>query len=148
MREIYRVLDANINRLREGLRVLEEVSRFILNDRDMTARLKNLRHQATAAANSLPEGFMELIGARESTTDVGADSWTAAEMTRSSLTALTTANCKRVQEAARVLEEFGKLCVGDGARTFKEIRFMAYELERELLKNISDGVLNETVSNR
>jgi len=151
VREIYRVLDANLNRLREGLRVLEEVSRFVLHDRDMTARFKDLRHQATAAAASWPEGSAELTGAREPSTDVGAGSWTTGESTRSSLTALTAANCKRVQEAARVLEEFGKMLEGEGARGFKEIRFLAYELEKELVKKLADGaqgVQNETIPDR
>ena len=137
MREIYRVLDANLNRLREGLRVLEEVSRFVLDDGEMTAGFKDLRHRVTAAASGWPGGLMELLDAREPAADVGAASWTDGEKSRNSLVALTMANCKRVQEAARVLEEFGKMDDIAGAREFKEIRFLAYGLEKELLKKIN-----------
>ena len=140
MREIYRVLDANLNRLREGLRVLEEVSRLVLEDGEMTARVKDLRHRATAAAAKWPGGIIELIGARESATDVGAGSWTPGEKSRAGLVALTAANCKRVQEAARVLEEFGKLSAGVDAREFKELRFTFYELEKDLLKEVNGGI--------
>jgi thiamine-phosphate pyrophosphorylase len=142
MREIYRVLDANLNRLREGLRVLEEVSRFVLNNNEMTAGLKDLRHQVATAAAGLPGGLMELIEARKPTADVGAGSWTTGEASRNSLMALATANCKRIQEAARVLEEFGKMCEGPSARSFKEIRFTAYKLEIELLKKLNESACN------
>jgi thiamine-phosphate pyrophosphorylase len=138
MQEVYRILDANLNRLREGLRVLEEVARFVLDDGELTGKLKDMRHRAANAVADWSVDQMELLCARSSEDDVGASSWTDSEGSRESLSALTIANCKRVQEASRVLEEFGKMCSGVEARIFKEIRFSAYELEKELLKKLSN----------
>lgn len=140
MREVYRVVDANLNRAREGLRVLEEIARFVLNDTDLTSRLKELRHRLSAAVEDLPGGIHELVRSRDAAGDVGAGSWTAGEKTRENLFALTVANLKRVQEAARVLEEFGKL-LGPAAQGFKKIRFEAYVLEQEILGKMKDKQL-------
>jgi len=136
MREIYRVMDANLNRAREGLRVLEEIARFILEDSEMSSRLKETRHRLTAVTNELPGGMLELIQARDAAGDVGAGSWTTGEKNRSDLFALAAANLKRVQEAARVLEEFGKLLTPE-VESFKKIRFEAYVFEEEILKKIT-----------
>lgn len=137
MRGIYRVIDANLNRAREGLRVLEEIARFILNDAGMTSRLKELRHSLAAAAGRLPGGVLELARSRDSAGDVGAGSWTLGEKTRDNISGLAVANLKRVQEAARVLEEFGKI-IGPGAQDFKRIRFSVYVLEQEMLGKLAD----------
>jgi thiamine-phosphate pyrophosphorylase len=140
MREVYRVVDANLNRAREGLRVLEEIARFVLDDAGLTARLKEMRHSLTAAADNLPGGLPELVRSRDSAGDVGAGSWTPGEKNRESLLAVAVANLKRVQEAARVLEEFGKL-LGPGAAVFKKIRFEAYVLEQEMLEKMAEAKL-------
>jgi len=133
MREVYRVVDANLNRAGEGLRVLEEIARFILDDAALSARLKEMRHSLAALTNQLPGGVYELVRARDAAGDVGASSWTPGEKTRDDLFTLAVANFKRVQEAARVLEEFGKLLGPSLARTFKGLRFQAYVLEQEML---------------
>lgn len=135
VREIYRILDANLNRAREGLRVLEEIARFVLEDPGLTARLKELRHGLTGQAGRLPGGHQDLVGSRDAAGDVGAESWTSGEKTRESLPGLAAANFKRVQEAARVLEEFGKL-LGPAAEGFKKLRFEAYVLEQEMLARL------------
>ena len=140
MRGIYRVLDANLNRAREGLRVLEEIARFILNDADMSFQLKELRHSLVAVADGLPGGVLELARFRDPAGDVGAGSWTKGEQTRDRIFGLAVANLKRVQEAARVLEEFGKI-IGPGAKNFKKIRFSVYVLEQEMLEKLADKEL-------
>lgn len=139
MREVYRVVDANLNRAREGLRVLEEIARFILDDADLSARLKEMRHSLTAVMGELPGGVYELVCSRDAAGDVGAASWTQGEKNRDGLFALALANFKRVQEAARVLEEFGKL-LGPAAQAFKKLRFEAYVLEQEMLVKLKEGV--------
>lgn len=132
MQKIYRVLDANFNRAREGLRVLEEAARFILDDSVLTAELKDLRHLITGLAATLPGGAVELTTARDSEGDVGAASWSEGERTRNSVFGLIQANFKRAQEAARVLEEYGKLA-GPGADNFKKVRYQLYVLEEEMI---------------
>lgn len=136
MRDVYRVIDANLNRLREGLRVLEEIARFIFADADMAAEIKDMRHKVSAAAGELPGGVLELLQARDAAGDVGANSWTESESSRVDLTSLAAANLKRTQEAARVLEEFCKLGAVKAAREFKEIRFAMYNLEAVMLKRL------------
>jgi len=130
VREVYRVMDANLNRAREGLRVLEEIARFVLEDAALTARVKDLRHQLALLAGKLPGGLKEVVSARDAAGDVGAGSWTPGEEQRGDLAGVVLANAKRVQEAARVLEEFGKLLPVSG---FKEFRFAAYVLEQEIM---------------
>lgn len=135
MREIYRVVDANLNRAREGLRVLEEVARLILDDAGLSLRIKEMRHGLAAAAGELPGGPRELLRARDAAGDVGSGTWTPGEKDRRDLDHLVLANIKRVQEASRVLEEFGKL-LNPELTGFKKIRFEAYVLEKDLLAGL------------
>ncbi len=130
LRELYRIADANLNRAREGLRVLEEVARFILEDTKLTGVLKEMRHRLSSIACDSSVASA-LINSRDAENDVGAGSWTAKEKERGSVCDLVAANFKRVQEAARVLEEFGKL-LGLPAQELKELRFELYTLEKEM----------------
>jgi len=130
VRELYRIVDANLNRAREGLRVLEEVARFILEDSRLTGVLKEMRHRLTGMVLSAGVACA-LINSRDSENDVGAGSWTPREKERGSVCDLVAANFKRVQEAARVLEEFGKI-LGLPAQEVKELRFELYTLEKEM----------------
>ncbi len=126
---IYRVLDANANRASEGLRVLEDIARFILDHKDLSARLKQLRHdirQAIPAQAQLR---------RDTEADVGTSTSTEQEMQRSSLCDLISANAKRAQEALRVLEEHAKLSALNAA-VFEQARYQAYIAETDLLTQI------------
>ncbi|MDD5259983.1 MAG: thiamine-phosphate pyrophosphorylase [bacterium] len=127
---IYRILDANINRAREGLRVLEDVARFILNDRKTTARLRSCRHLLDQSAREI---YPQLLSARDSGDDLGR---TFKEPKRKDLLGLTAANFKRVEEAVRVLEEFAKLFGARQGSRFKKIRFTMYQVEKKLIQGI------------
>ncbi|MEW6723830.1 MAG: hypothetical protein AB1331_02760 [Bacillota bacterium] len=132
MREVWRIIDANLNRAREGLRVLEEAVRFLLDDAALTREIKELRHLLAVAPRP------ELLEARDTGDDVGTALEGRAEGERNSLVQVLAANCKRLQEALRVLEEYGKL-VGLNHRVFKEARYRSYQLEKilcERMKNI------------
>ncbi len=104
--DILRILDACANRAREGLRVVEDYCRFVLDDAFLSGEWKRLRHDLAAALAGLPAEH--LLAVRETQRDVGAGISTEAEGERASLAAVATANGKRVQEALRSLEEFGK----------------------------------------
>ncbi len=145
MRQVYRVVDANLNRAREGLRVLEEIARFVLDDVDLTANLKDIRHNLNTLVSEASNLRYDIIHSRDSEGDVGAGSWTKRESARDSLFALATANFKRVQEAARVLEEFGKL-LGLPAREFKKIRFETYLLEKKIGARLCEQINTTPVS--
>lgn len=143
MQEAYRVMDANFNRAREGLRVLEEIARFVFEDAALSAELKDLRHRLTKLTGELPGGLRELVSSRDSAHDVGAESWTAGEKNRTDMFSLAAANIKRVQEASRVLEEFGKLFMPN-ADEFKKIRFQSYGIEKKLMARLAAGNTAET----
>lgn len=133
--KIYRVIDANLNRFREGLRVVEEVMRMVLNDKALALELKNLRGELQAAIELIPDKDL-LLEARNSAQDVGRDSNTKTEQSRLDLEAIFAANMKRSQEACRVLEEFSKSLEGKSSKAFKELRFKIYELEKTLASKL------------
>lgn len=126
-----RILDAGANRAREALRVLEDYCRFALADPFLTEELKRLRHDLTEAI--LPLAMTQLLGARDTLHDPGTVLSTESEQQRYSAFAVAAANCKRLQEALRSLEEFGKLHGGDMGRTLEALRYRSYTLERAIL---------------
>ncbi len=132
-KNIYRIIDANLNRAREGMRVVEEVARFYYNNPKLSAQLKALRHDLTKIANKSFDQEL-LLSYRDSRKDVGADSMSGLEKKRADMHSIVQANLRRSQEAARVLEEFGKLVNPDSTRSFKRIRFRLYTLEKEILR--------------
>ena len=131
-----RILDANLNRGREGLRVAEDVVRFILDDADLAARIKAIRHEVTAIFQQLPLDELELLSARDSQGDVGMNLNCASEDLRPNLSHIASANIHRSQEAMRVLEEVSKLYDDSIALKFKKLRFQIYGLEKEILSGL------------
>jgi len=129
---VLRIIDANANRVREGLRVIEEYYRFVLDDEDTTSRLKALLHEVTAAVIAVADEH-RLMTSRDSAEDVGIGSVVESEGQRSSLRAVVAAGFKRVEEGLRVLEEYAKLAAGQQAgERFKTLRFEVYTLEKEI----------------
>ena len=131
-----RLIDANIDRLGEGLRVLEDVARFLLNDAALCRRLKTLRHKLVRDVQPLEQ---ELLSARRVAEDVGAPAKLPAGTEHQDLVALVTANSRRVQESIRVLEEFARLSsapIGAKPAKLQRFRFEAYELEQELVSKL------------
>ncbi len=128
---LYRIIDANFNRAREGIRVLEEVARFMLDDPVLTGRFKHVRHRLRVLQETVPGAPGRLLAARDSAGDVGLNLDAEEEYRRGSCLDLLTANFKRVQEALRVLEEYTKFLRPEGE--FKKLRFDLYELEKEML---------------
>jgi thiamine-phosphate pyrophosphorylase len=130
--ETGRILDAAGNRAREALRVLEDCTRFLLDDAFLTASLKTLRHELTAALRELRGDL--LLAARDTEHDVGTSLTTPGEEQRQSVRDVVAANCKRLQEALRSLEEYGKLYGGEFGARFEQLRYRSYTLERALLQ--------------
>ena len=129
--QIYRILDANANRAREGLRVLEDIARFIHNDEKLTHKLKRERHRITSFLRGIPGGEKILLGCRDSASDVGAKSHVFGEKKRDGIIEIAVSNFRRSEEAIRVLEEFTKIFKGTVSSKFKVMRFRLYTLEKK-----------------
>ena len=125
---IRRLLDANLDRAREGLRVLEDWSRFALDRTDLVAALKDLRQRL----GRLHQTRYKLE--RDTAGDGGAGMGHPAQLERQEPAQVLAANAGRVQEALRVLEEFGRLEDAALAREAAAIRYRLYDLEVELLR--------------
>ena len=138
MDEAIRILDVNTNRGREGLRVVEDLVRFVLDDADLASRIKIMRHEVTSLSQQLPLDKSNLLNARDSKGDVGMNLNNASEDLRTDLSQIATANIHRSQESMRVLEEFSKLYDADVALRFKKLRFQLYGLEKEILTKLME----------
>ena len=128
---VLRILDASANRTGEGLRVLEDYARFVLDDPLLTEQLKSVRHRLTQALSTLE--YFHLLSARETLQDVGTGLTEPTEAVRQKADDVLKANFHRVQEGLRSLEEWGKLVHTELAQTAKNLRYQIYTLERVFL---------------
>jgi thiamine-phosphate pyrophosphorylase len=126
-----RVMDAAANRCREGLRVIEDCARFTLDDARLSETLKGIRHELASLLALL--GADDWIRFRNTVGDVGTSISTPSESVRPSLEHVLAANCKRVEETLRTLEEFAKLHGGGTARRIESLRYRFYSVEQELV---------------
>jgi len=126
--ELFRVIDANLNRLKEGIRVVEDIMRYKNNDKTLSHKLKTLRHEANIKES------VELLKYRDSINDVLRQT-VKSEMNRSNLDDIIIANFKRAQESARVLEELFKLYNAQYSENFKRLRYELYTLEKDIFEN-------------
>jgi thiamine-phosphate pyrophosphorylase len=120
---VWRLLDANLNRAREGLRVLEDTCRF-QGTSSLFGELRALRH---ALDRITRRAYPKLIDARDSVGDAGR---TMREPARRPWEGLVPANFRRAQEAVRVLEEYGKVFAPSAAVKFKAVRYGLYSAEK------------------
>lgn len=128
---IYRVIDANANRAREGLRVCEDICRFILDKRTETRKIKDIRHALTEQIRSL--NSLKMLACRDIEKDVGKQS-ILTELKRKEIQDVFYANSQRVKESLRVLEEFAKLIDEKAALEFKSMRYKIYAVEKNTIK--------------
>jgi thiamine-phosphate pyrophosphorylase len=124
--DIFRVIDANLNRLKEGIRVIEDIARYLDNDKTLASKLKALRHKSKI------DDLQNLLASRDSINDVLRPT-VASEMNRSNLESIIVANYKRAQESSRVLEEMYKIVDPELSENFKSVRYALYTLEKENL---------------
>jgi thiamine-phosphate pyrophosphorylase len=127
---LFRILDASLNRASEGLRVVEDYVRFVLDDPFLTSEFKSLRHDLAAAAAALPTD--ERHAARDTPRDVGTALSTPAEQKRSDIWSVCAANLKRTEQSLRSLEEFGKLTGAAFAQSIESLRYLLYTLEKAI----------------
>lgn len=132
---IARILDANLNRAREGLRAVEEWCRFGLDSSDLAESCKIMRQEVAYWHTD------QLRQARNTEGDVGTSLSHPQEEKRSGVWALLQANLCRVEEAFRVIEEYGKLLDPAMGAAFKQLRYRVYRLETQLLSHDRQGRL-------
>lgn len=129
-KKLYRVIDANFNRAKEGLRVCEDICRFMHNKKVATRKYKDIRHQLTQIISRFP--LVGIIQARDTAQDVGRRS-TSIEFRRKTVDDIFYANSQRVKESLRVLEEFAKLVDKKSAENIKKLRYKTYALEKGIV---------------
>lgn len=126
---LFRLVDANLNRLKEGIRVIEDICRFVYEFKDEASKLKNLRHKARTSC------LLEALAKRDIIGDILKDT-TSEEKKRIDIHSLLVANFKRAEESARVLEESLKLINTEEAEEFKKIRYALYDIEKSLFSKL------------
>lgn len=131
-----RMLDANANRAREAMRVLEDYARFCLNDRALSTAMKELRHRFAAGCAPYLRGA---IFHRDTAGDVGTDIKTAAERRRADIGAVLVAAGKRLTEALRVVEEVLKTMDPRRAAAVEKLRYRFYDIEKALAATVGRG---------
>jgi thiamine-phosphate pyrophosphorylase len=135
LKQIYRVLDANFNRLREALRVVEEYYRFISEDEGACVEVKGMRHSVAGMEGAI--GQAALLSGRDTGGDCFASAARPEEMGRAGAEGVLRANFKRAQEACRAVEEYAKALGGAGEAVSlqaKETRFALYGMEKTKIK--------------
>jgi thiamine-phosphate pyrophosphorylase len=135
---VLRLIDANANRAREALRVMEDYARFVLDNQPLSLAAKSLRHDLCAA---VAEVAGDAILHRDTPGDVGVANKVAQERSRANLAAVVTAAGKRLSEALRAIEEFLKMTHPDAAAKIQTIRYAGYDLEARLARTLRPGNL-------
>ncbi len=139
---VRRILDANANRAREALRVMEDAARFVLDDTALSRQLKQLRHDLAEVMSNIGP----LNGWRDTPGDVGTTITTGREMDRSGVADVAAAAGKRLSEALRALEEFGKTlepAAGRFAPAIEQLRYRGYALEQQLNTALGSGAVKQ-----
>ncbi len=129
--DLFRLLDANLNRASEGLRVLEDIARFITEDRALSMELRDVRHSLAQLAQPLD---IRLLSSRDSVADVGRESGVRVAGQRD-LVSVIRANAKRTEESLRVMEEVARLPEVESrlqCAAIERLRYTTYDLERRL----------------
>ena len=129
-----RILDANANRAREAMRVLEDGARFLVDDEAGSLAFKALRHDLVSALDALPPGLLEAHRATES--DVGRTLTVSSEGKRADPRAVIEAAGARMGEALRSIEEWTKTIDPAIAVRVEAVRYRGYEAAGRLLQRL------------
>jgi len=130
-KKIYRVIDANLNRAREGLRVVEDFARFVMDDASLSSDIKSARHGLDKISRAV---YPMLVASRDSRGDVFRKT---AESAKKDMNSVVVSNIKRAEESLRSLEEFSKMVSSSAGSGFKKIRFRLYDIEKEIAEKMA-----------
>ena len=115
-----RIIDVNVNRVSEALRVIEEISRFFLDDKILSEQLKNMRHKICSVYDSY---YDSLLNSRDTVNDVGTTILNPTE--KIDITDIFKANIKRIQQSLRALSEYSSV-LNVNCSLFEQLRYEAY----------------------
>ncbi len=129
-----RIVDANLNRIGESLRLLEDIARLMLNDAILSKELKALRHDLEDVDFTLKK---KLLQSRQADSDVGADIKVEQQLGKRDLSATVIANSRRIEQSLRVIEELVKIPdIELDSNRFEKARFKLYTIEKELISKL------------
>ncbi|PIP68423.1 MAG: thiamine-phosphate pyrophosphorylase [Candidatus Omnitrophica bacterium CG_4_9_14_0_2_um_filter_42_8] len=132
--KLFQIIDANLNRTREGLRVCEDIARFGLENKNATKSLKTIRHRAIdLVLKSKKISLVQLLSCRDTCTDK-AKFIDFRKGTGVDISDIFMSNIERVKESLRVLEECFKLIDEKISRGYRKLRFNAYDVEKNIVK--------------
>jgi len=143
MRAIYRILDANFNRAREALRVMEDFARFALDDAALAGSAKQMRSRLQQVLTALPADA--LLASRDTPADVGTTLTSPTETRRAVPADVVAAACNRLTEALRTLAEYAKIVAPAEVARLESLRYEAYSLEQHLARRVSASARFEPV---
>tara|TARA_B100001121_G_scaffold292035_1_gene293333 strand:+ start:4951 stop:5991 length:1041 start_codon:yes stop_codon:yes gene_type:complete len=132
---LQRTIDASLNRLAEGLRVMEDLARYVLNDPELSRDCKSIRHEARRLPDRWPVGWIE--ARRDVAGDVGTDIEAPDESVRSGTWEVAVAAAHRAAEAMRTVEECCKVVDRDAAQTVESMRYRLYEIDARLRRGLA-----------
>ena len=122
-----RIIDVNLNRLLEGLKVIEDITRLELDNKVLLRSVRALRNRVGRDTRDLRR---RVLPARDSEQDPGrGDRFD--RLKRRDLSDVLAANFKRAQESSRVLEEMLKVEEPALSPKLKSVRFRLYDLEKK-----------------
>ncbi|HZW08819.1 MAG TPA: thiamine phosphate synthase [Phycisphaerales bacterium] len=140
MPPLARLIDANANRAREGLRVLEDLARFTLSEERLCAEIKDIRHALARALDALPIDRAVLLAWRDAAGDVGTTITGAGEADRPNLPSIAAAAAGRLAEALRSMEEAAKaLAAPEAALAIERLRYRAYDAAAAVERALGTG---------
>lgn len=132
-----RIIDANGNRVREGLRILDDLARFVLDDATLAAAFKDLRHEVSERLDELGTTPM---AARDVEGDGGTATTVPGESTRPGVASVAEAAGGRVAEGLRALEEMSKVAGRSAdAVAFESIRYRGYAVVARVVAGLRRG---------
>lgn len=129
-KEILRIIDANINRITEGLRVVEEILRFVYKQDKLYKLLRSIRHKVVKIFSKF---YPESLFHRNSKIDPGKN---AKERKYSNVKEIIVSNLHRITESLRVLEELAKLVLPKSVKDIKILRYKVYDIEKYIMQKI------------
>lgn len=140
MTNLKRIIDANLNRASEAARILEEIARFLLDDKDLSEKLKNIRHKINKVQD---ESYGNYLEARDTENDVGVDIKNTDK--RIDIENIFKANIKRLQQALRTLAEYS-VDNKENSALFEKLRYTSYTLEKIMWEGVNT-LINGTKCN-